>query len=142
MSRTQRDDTGITLIEVFIAMFLLLVAVLATLSVQPATLRLASNADHLGRACGLMENEMESLALKIMNANTEDPTILSDAAIQTIYAGGGEESKPGDGVFYRNTQITKTGSTLWQVRIKITWPGTNTGITQTRLMTRQDDFTK
>ena len=142
MSRKPVHSSGITLVEVVVAMFLLCVAIAAALSLQPAARQLASRADQMGRACGLIENEMETLAVKIMNATTDDPAGLSDAGPRVMFAGGGTIARPGDAVFFKTAQVTSSGPNLWQVRVTITWPGNDVGITETRLITRQDDFTR
>lgn len=142
MSKRRCNESGITVVEVVVATFLLSVSILATLALQPTAWKMASMTDNLGRASGIIENEMEALAVKVMNPKIADPVSLSDAETKTVYAGGDTTAKPGDAVFYKNAQITKPGGSLWQIRVTVTWPGNSKGIAGTRLVTRQDDFEK
>ena len=64
-----RNNKGISLIEVVIALFLTTVGILALLAMQPMSWQTAAKSDFLGRAAGILQEELETTELSIMNPN-------------------------------------------------------------------------
>ena len=60
-------EKGITLVEVLVSLFLLIVGVLGLISMQPAAWRLSGTADYLGRAAHTLQKELQFYEARIMN---------------------------------------------------------------------------
>jgi len=124
------------MVEVLIAMFIVAVGIVALMSMQPMSWQTAKKADLLGKAAGILEQELEETELIIMNPNNVIPTSGS----KTVYASGtGASQGDGDVPYTVQTTIVNAGSS-WTVTVKVTWPGNNRGISESLIVTRQESF--
>ena len=133
---------GIGLIEVLIALFLISVGILATLSLQPSAWRLTSRSDFLGRAGGLLHKEMETVEVNLMNPNFPNPCLGVNPFVNArdVFISGQGAAQPGDMPFRLTTTITDNLNASWRVQVTVTWAGNNTGISESLLVTRQENF--
>lgn len=141
MSSSIRSDRGLTLIEVLIALFLISAGMLALLSMQPSAWNLTGKSDLLGRAGGILHQELEANEVMLMNPNYPNPCSSVNPLVTTknVNAGGLSFPLPGDATFGVRTAILDN-VTHWTVRVLITWPGNPNGISETRTVIRQEPF--
>jgi Tfp pilus assembly protein PilV len=131
------SNKGIGLIEVLISLFLVSFGILALLSLQPSAWKLTSRSDFLGRAGGLLHKEMETREILIMNPNaTTNPLDTTT----NVFISGQSTAQPGDLPFTVRTEIQDNLNNSWTVRVRVTWTGNNTGISESRIVTRQENF--
>lgn len=121
------------MVEVLVALFLTTIAVISLLSMIPLSWKTAGKSDYLGRATGLLQDELESRQYQTMRG--VDPTTLE-------YPAAGKVISVGDIPF---TVITTTSKdnihpNTWLVNVKVTWPGNDNGITSSMIVTRQLGF--
>ena len=134
---------GIGLIEVLISLFLVSFGILALLSLQPSAWKLTSRSDFLGRAGGLLHKEMETREILIMNPNYPNPCATTNPLTITplnVYPSGQITAQPGDLPFTLQTTIQDNLNNSWTVRVRVTWTGNNTGISESLVVTRQENF--
>lgn len=142
MSNLICNKKGISLVEVLIASFLITFGILALLSLQPSAWSLSGRSDFLGRAAGLLHKELETVELLLMNPNNENPCATTNPLVTTqyVYPSGQTAAQSGDIPYTIQTTIQDNGNNSWTVRVRVTWPGNNTGISETLLVTRQENF--
>jgi Tfp pilus assembly protein PilV len=135
-------NKGIGLIEVMIALFLLSVGTLSILSLQPSSWNLSGKADSLSRGGGLLRSELEANEILLMNPNYPNPCIAVNplVATRTAFSSNEAAAQPGDFTFTVQTTILDNLNGTWSVRVSVTWPANNTGISETRVVTRQEPF--
>ena len=137
MSNLPCNNRGFTLVEVVIAMFLTVVAVLALFSLQPTAWKTATRSDYLGRASGILYETLVTQEALIMNpcnavaAGTTGPT--------AVFASGQTTAQPGDAQFNVTTTITSIGTNIWRVTVRVAWTG-HAGISESLVVTRQEGF--
>jgi Tfp pilus assembly protein PilV len=140
MSRLPCNNRGFTLIEVLIALFLTIVAVLGTLALISPGWKMAAQSDYLGRASGILYERLVMEEARIMNpcnaVTSGGPTHI------TVFASGEDTAQSGDMPFKVSTTITSPAANVWQVRVQVSWPPLNpTGsITESQIVTRQEGF--
>jgi hypothetical protein len=136
------NKKGIGLIEVVIALFLLSVGVLSILSLQPSSWNLSGKADSLSRGGGILRSELETNEILLMNPNFPNPCIAANplVATRTVHSSNEVAAQPGDFNFTVQTTILDNLNGTWSVRVGVTWPANNTGISETRVVTRQEPF--
>lgn len=137
------NKKGISLVEVLIASFLISFGILALLSLQPSAWSLSGRSDFLGRAAGLLHKELETRELFLMNPNNANPCAVANPLILTqndVFPSGQRSALSGDVPYTIQTTIQDNGNNSWTVRVRVTWPGNNTGISETLLVTRQENF--
>ncbi|OGM17094.1 hypothetical protein A2V61_01920 [Candidatus Woesebacteria bacterium RBG_19FT_COMBO_47_8] len=134
------NKRGISLIEVIVAMLLVSVGVISLLSIQPSAWRYSARSDYLGRAAGILSQELQTKQAIIMNPCQTIPA--SDAAPRSIHVSGEAGEIAGDATFRVQTTIVNiTPNLVWRVTVTVTWPPlNNTGITENILVTRQDKY--
>lgn len=143
MSNSIYSKKGMGLIEVLIALFLTSVGILALLSLQPSAWNLSGRSDRLGRAGGILHKELEANEMLLMNPNYPNPCSAANPLIATknVNTSGQSAAQPGDATFGVQTIIQDNLNNTWSVRVRVTWPGgTSTGISETRIVTRQEPF--
>lgn len=133
------------LVEVLVALFLISVGILALLSLQPAAWNLSGRSDRLGRAGGILHSELEANELLIMNPNFANPCSATNPLITSKIAYPSDPSgqgamQPGDVTFPVATNILDNLNGTWRIRVTVTWPGNATGISESRIVTRQEPF--
>jgi prepilin-type N-terminal cleavage/methylation domain-containing protein len=141
MCNLRYNSRGFTLIEVTIAMFLAAVAIMAILSMQPTAWQTSARSDFMGRASGILFEELQRQGALIMNpcntvtTGTTGPTVV----LPSDPAGTGGAQQPGDVSFTVTTTITALSATSWLVTVRVAWPG-HTGISESLVVTRQEWF--
>jgi len=158
MSPTACNNRGITIVEVLITLFLTAVGIMALLSMQPTSWSAAGRSDFMGRAAGILQSELERSELWIMNPNNTFETACDPSGrklyatatgtticTRTINASSQETAQAGDVPYIVATTVTRlagaAGATdAWTVRIQVTWPGNNRGITESTIVSRQEYF--
>lgn len=131
---------GISMIEVLISVVLISFGVLSLLTLLPSGWRLSARSDMLGRAAGILQGELERNEVWIMNEkNQVTPVPKSGSSPPPFYASGKNTPQPGDIPYGVTTEIEELGggSEGWRVRVRVTWPGNPTGITESVVVTRQ-----
>jgi len=136
------SNKGISLIEVLVALFLTSVGILAILSLQPSAWNLSARSDHLGRAGGILHKELEANEMLLMNPNYPNPCSATNPLTVTrnVNVSGQSAAQPGDATFSVQTTIQDNLNNTWSVRVRVMWPGNSTGISETRIVTRQEPF--
>jgi len=147
-----RASKGITIVEVMVAVFLTVTAILAIFALQSPAWRQTARADYLGRATEIMHKQLESTEAYLMNpcntgavATNGIPAIpavgASASSTYTVYASGLGAAIQGDASYTVATTIARTSINDFRVTVTITWPPLNaTGITQTIFVSRQVYF--
>ena len=130
------DTRGITLIEAVIASFLIMVGVLAMITVQPSGWRLSRTSDYLGRAAGILQAELESNEMLVMNRNN---TAATAPIIKQVNGSGKATPEQGDVTYNVRTTRTDLGGS-WRVTVQVTWPNNPTGIRESLIVSPQAYF--
>jgi len=132
-----RSRRGISLLEVVIAMFLTTIAVMAIMSLQPAAWKTAGRADYMGRAAGILYEELQTRENFIMNCCN---TVTTGTTTATVFAGGGTTAQTsGDASFTVTTTITSVATNVWRVTVRVAWTG-HAGVSESLVVTRQQPF--
>ena len=131
-------EKGITLIEALLAICLAALGIMALLTLFPTSLRLAGNSDSLGKASGILFQQMEIQQNRILNPNT---SVSSGTTTTTVYPSGQVVPTPGETPFTVETALTDLGGgSAWLVKVKVTWSGNGTGVSESLRVTRQENF--
>jgi len=132
-----RNDRVMGLPEVIIAMLLTAVGIIALLSVQSPSLRLTSRADFTGRAAGILQKTLDTQEGLIMN-----PCIVVATGTTTanVRVSGMDTAQPGDVTYVVRTQIATNANGTFLVSVRVTWPGTATGLSESIIVSRQEFF--
>jgi len=123
------------MIEVLIAMFLTVVAVLAIFSLVSPAWKTAARSDYLGRASGILYEELVRQEALIMNPCNTVPS----SSTATVFASGQTTAQLGDAQFNVTTTITNLATNVWRVTVLVAWTG-NMGISESLVVTRQEGF--
>jgi hypothetical protein len=137
MSSLPCNNRGVSLVEVVIAMFLTVVAVLAVFSLVSPAWKTAAKSDYLGRASGILYEQLLRHEAKIMNPCC----IVTAGTLPTavVFASGRTTALPGDAPFNVTTTITSVTTSIWRVTVRVAWTG-HTGISESLLVTRQEGY--
>lgn len=130
------NERGIGLIEVVLAMFLVTVAIMAILSLQPSAWQTAGKSDFLGRAAEILHKEMETTEAFIMNPCN---VVNTGTTTRTVYPSGLGAATTGDLSYTVSTTVTNTGANVWTVSVGVSWTG-HAAITAILTVTRQEGF--
>jgi Tfp pilus assembly protein PilV len=130
------NDKGFSLAEVIVAILLVSVGVIALIATQPSAWNLAGRSDNLGRAAGVLQSELSLNETLIMNPLVSIPA----SSTKTIYVSGQSSSLSGDAKFFVSTTVTLVSTGVWRVKVTVTWPSNSTGISDSILVTRQEQF--
>lgn len=138
MLRTHLNDKGISLVEALIAIFLTAIAVVAIMPMQDTALKTVSKSDLLGRAEGLLQANLESRELEIMNSAN---TVTTGTTTKQVTVSG-LSSVTGDATFTvaTSTSTNSSANNSWIVNVKVTWSGNTKGISSSEIVTRQTGF--
>ncbi|MCK9391800.1 MAG: hypothetical protein M0Q01_09610 [Syntrophales bacterium] len=140
MSRLACDNSGMGLIEVVIAMFLTTVAVLAIFSLQPSAWKTAARSDYMGRAAGILYEQLQIQESQIMNPC--NAVTLATTGPTAVFASGQTTAQPGDAQFNVTTTVAELNPTVtntWRVTVRVAWTG-HAGITESLIVTRQEGY--
>jgi len=139
MLRLLCSKNGISMVEVMIAMFITVVAIISIFSLLPLSWHTAGKADYLGRAAGILQMELELREGQIMcnnipalgtttrNVQVSDPFTVS-VGIR------------GDVTMSIRTIISRRASNSWMVTVNVSWPGNTQGLTNSIIATPQMFF--
>ncbi len=137
MSRLPCDNRGFTLVEVVIALFVTVVAVLGILALVSPAWRTTARSDYLGRASGILYEQLMTQEARILNPCC---TVTADTTGPTaIFASGQLTAQQGDVPFNVTTTITNIATNVWRVRVLVAWTG-HPGISDAIVVTRQEGF--
>ena len=133
---------GISLVEVLISIFLISTGILSLLSLQPSAWNLSLKSDFLGRAGSILHSELEGNQILLMNPNYPNPCSASNpiTLTKTVNPSSQSIAQAGDLTFTVQTGIQDNLNSTWTVRVSVSWPGNNAGISETRVITRQESF--
>ena len=143
-----RASKGFGMVEVLVAVFLTVTAILAIFALQSPAWRQTARADYLGRATEIMHKQLESTEVYLMNpcntaavATNGIPAIpaigASASSTYTVLASGSAAAIQGDASYTVATTIVRTATNDFRVTVTVTWPPLNpTGITQTIFVSR------
>lgn len=141
MYRQLHNSSGISLVEVVIAIFLVSIGVFAVLSLQPSAWRTVGKSDYLGRAAGILQKELETKEVCIMNPCN---TVATGTATKTVRVSGQNAAVAGDAVYTVTTTVTSTGTNIWNVTVNVRWADQIAhgyrDITESIVVTRQEGF--
>jgi Tfp pilus assembly protein PilV len=135
MSRLRCINRGFTLVEVLIAIFITVVAVLGILALISPAWRTAAKSDYLGRASGILYETLMTQEATILNPCNAVPA----GGTTTVFASGQSTAQPGDAQFTVTTEITLIATNAWRVSVLVVWPG-HSGISDSLVVTRQEGF--
>jgi hypothetical protein len=143
------NKKGIGLIEVCIALFLLAIGVLGLIALQPTAWRQSGRSDNLGRAAGILAQELQVMEAFIMNPNNTVDVVdvggkqmkIYDPAIVLPSGSDPTNPKAGDLPFTVNTTAEElSGGAAYRVTVQVTWPGNANGIRESMIVTRQESY--
>jgi len=142
MCNSITNKVGMTLIEVLIALFLTAFGILGLVSMQPRAWNLSAKSDSLGRAGGILHKELQANEALIINPCNPNPCTATNPLVTTknVYVSGMGTAQAGDISYTVRTTLTDNGSNTWVVVVAVTWPGNNTGISESLVVTRQENF--
>lgn len=139
MLNLSSNNRGYTLVEVMIALFITMVAVMGIFALISPAWTTTSRSDIMGRAANILHDRLQQAELWIMNANNE---VVTGPTVQdTMYSSGDSTEHPasGDVKFDISTTTTLLDTNVWRVTIRVAWPGNN-GISESLVVNRQDDY--
>ncbi len=126
----QNRQSGVTLTEVIVAMAITSISIVGLMSLQPQSLNLMARADYLGKAAGVLQNELESAEVKVLNpAFSID---LIDQNERTVTSG--------DTPYTVKTDVELVSTLFYKITATVRWPGNAAGISGCRRVTRQEGF--
>ena len=141
MLRSLCNKTGMGMIEVLIAILLTAVGLMTILSLQSTSLRTVGKSDFLGRASGILYNELEKNEAFIMNPSN---TVTAGTTGPTpVLVSNQPAAVEGDITFQVTTVIDNNGlgANTWRVTVTVTWPPLNpTGITENIVVAGQERY--
>src|SRR4030042_4823174 len=114
-----RNKKGITSVEAIVAIFIATVAIGSMAARQPVAMRTGASSDYLGRAVAIAQAEAVRREAVIM---TTGAALLPDDPI----------TRTVQNVTYSITTVTTppvAPQNFWLVSVRVTWPGTASGIT-------------
>ena len=129
--------------ESLVAMVLTSIAIIALLPMQDISARSGFKADYLGRAAGVMQNELEMREYNIMNTNNAVNAGVVSRTVTTSDPVLGTSVPDGDATF--DVETTTSAYAIvpnsWLVKVKVTWTGGPAGgISSSIIVTRQFSF--
>ena len=136
---------GITMMEVVISVAVLSVGILSLITLLPSSMRLAGRSDYLGRASGILANQLQVQEAMILNPNVT--VTAGGPTTTTVYPSeqGTGVKRQGDLPFTVNTTLTSLDAgagNVWLVTVNVTWQGNTTGITESVRVIRQQVFSQ
>lgn len=134
------------MIEVALAIFILMVGIVGVISIQSQSWRTTRTSDYQGRAAQILSKELEDNQIQIMNCCRALPA-SGTTTTKTVFSSGGSSSISSgtwsvlDIQFTVQTTITQVAAGVaWSVTVRVTWTGNATGISETRIVTKQESY--
>jgi hypothetical protein len=124
------------MIEVLIALLLTMIGVMALLSMQPQGWLLSARSDYLGRAAGVLHEELETIESLMMNPCKN----VTAGVARNVRVSGMESLQSGDAEYTVTPTIASIGTNVWRVTVRVTWPLNTIGISESIIVTRQEPF--
>ena len=140
MFHSVNNNEGFTLIEVIVAIILTTLGILSLLSMEPMSWQTASKSDLLGKAAGILQQELSTQEMLIMNPNN---TVSAGTTSATVYPKGEASTQMENIAYTVQRTIADNGNGSWTVTATVTWPtswpGSNS-ISESMVVTRQEGF--
>ncbi|MCX5834714.1 MAG: prepilin-type N-terminal cleavage/methylation domain-containing protein [Deltaproteobacteria bacterium] len=130
------NKRGITLIELMIAALITAVGIMALLSMHPTAWRATGRSDLMGRAAGILNEELETNEMLIMNPCNPIPAPTT----RPVWTSGAVAAQPGDFTYQVETTPTVNPDGSCLVTVRVTWPGNDNGIADSILVTMQERY--
>ena len=136
------NKKGISMMEVLVSIALVSIAVLPLLTLLANSWGLSGRSDLLGKASGILLNQLEVNEARILNPSA---AVAAGTTTAMVYpndpSGVRNTPMPGDTPFTVQTTLTDLGGgSAWMVRVNVTWQGNATGITESLRVVRQENF--
>ncbi|KAF0185816.1 MAG: hypothetical protein FD164_77 [Nitrospirae bacterium] len=133
-----KNNRGMTLIEVLIAVALLVVGILGTLTVFPLGWTSTTRADRIGQAAEILHREMETEQLRIQN---ECNAVAAGIVIVPVVRSSGRAAdQPGDMQYMVTRTIQALPNDFYLVSVQVTWTGNAAGIRDSFTVTRDPNY--
>ena len=142
MCSTLYNKKGISMIEVALAIFILMIGIVGVISIQSQSWRTTMTSDYQGRAAQILSKELEDKQAQIMNCCLALPASDPPGG-RTVFSSGGTSSVSGtvlDVPFTVQTAVTQIATGVWNVTAQVTWTGNTSGISETRTVMVQESF--
>ncbi|HSW63219.1 MAG TPA: prepilin-type N-terminal cleavage/methylation domain-containing protein [Dissulfurispiraceae bacterium] len=133
-----KNDRGMTLIEVLIAVALLVVGILGTLTVFPLGWISTTRADRIGQAAEILHREMETVQINIQNEC--NPVAAGATTFPSVWSGGQAAAQPGDMQYTVTRTIQTLPNDFWLVSVQVTWTGNAAGTRDSFTVTRDPNY--
>ncbi len=94
-----RCSKAISLVETLIAVFLVAIGMFSLMSLQPAAWRTSNRSDFLGRAGGILHQELEASRILIMNETNGNPCATNNPLVvgpRSVFPSGETTAQPGE----------------------------------------------
>ena len=125
------------MIDSVMALCITLLGIAGLLSIMPIGWGLAGKSDMRTMGTEILQRELENMEMLIMNpCNT---IVVGDIADETVYSSGSSGAEAGNHSFTVQRKIGQLG-TGWEIQVTVKWPGTATGVGESRLVIRQPDY--
>jgi prepilin-type N-terminal cleavage/methylation domain-containing protein len=136
------NEKGLTLIEVMVAVMLVSIGALALLATQGPAWTLTGRSDILGRAGMVLHRELGTNEMLLMNPNVANPCLAMNPLVNVRNVNGSDQPgvQQGDIAFTVQTTTLDNLNGTWTVRVQVTWPGNNVGVSESVVVTRQEPF--
>jgi Tfp pilus assembly protein PilV len=137
------NKKGITMIEVVVSVGILTIGILALLSLLPSSWRLAGHSDYLGRASGILANQIQITESMVLNPSVNLTSLMGTQALPPIKPSGQGPgvTRPGDLTFTVTRTLTSLGNNAFLITVNVAWPPVNpTGITESLRVVRQENY--
>lgn len=131
------NEKGFGLLEVVIATFMTAVGIMAIFSLLSPAWKTVSKSDYLGRASGILFEQLMNQEARIMNPCCAVTVGTLPATV--VYASGQTTAQSGDAQFNVTSTITALATNVWRVSVRVAWPG-NAGVSESIVVSRQEGF--
>lgn len=138
MLRLILSNKGITLIEVLIAFFITMTAIISLMPIFSLSMQTSAKSDYMGRAVGILQKELEFREEQVMRGVVPATTPYEYA--DQIVKVSGLASKEGDATFTVKTKMTQQGTYSWLIHVQVVWTGNSNGVKSSIIATTQNGF--
>ena len=128
------------MVEVVVSVAVLSIGILSLITVLPSSMRLANRSDYLGRASGILANQIQLAEAMVLNPSANLAPLMGQQPLPDVNPSGQGTGVTGDLTFHVTRTLTDLGNNSFLVTVKVTWQGNTTGITESLRVTRQQSF--
>lgn len=129
------------MIEVVISLFLLSIGILGLISSHGPGWRLAARSDYLGRAAGILQRQLQANEALLINPATAFPAEITTTTDTNVLASGQGQAQAKEPAFSVTTTTTPDpGGGFCTVSVRVTWPGNAVGISESMIVTKQENY--